>query len=31
MCYKQIMDNPDHALDSTEIFTTVQQIVAGTR
>ena len=29
--YKEIMDNPDHALDSTEIFTTVQKIVAGTR
>jgi glutaredoxin-dependent peroxiredoxin len=29
--YKQIMEDPDHALDSTEIFTAVQKIVAGTR
>jgi glutaredoxin-dependent peroxiredoxin len=27
--YKQIMDDPDHALDSQEIFTIVQNIVAG--
>jgi peroxiredoxin len=25
--YKQVMDNPDHALESAEIFTTVQQIM----
>jgi hypothetical protein len=27
--YKQIMADPDHALDAQEIFTTVQKIVAG--
>jgi peroxiredoxin len=27
--YKRIMEDPDHALDSQEIFTTVQKIVAG--
>ena len=29
--YKQIMENPDHALDATEIFTTVRHIVSGTQ
>jgi peroxiredoxin len=29
--YKRIMDDPDHALDAAEIFTTVQQIVGGTQ
>jgi hypothetical protein len=28
---QQIMEDPDHALDSTEIFTAVQKIVAGTQ
>jgi hypothetical protein len=27
--YKRIMDDPDHALDAQEMFTTVQKIVAG--
>jgi hypothetical protein len=27
--YKRIMEDPDHALDAQEIFTTVQKIVAG--
>jgi peroxiredoxin len=29
--YRQIMEDPDHALDAQEIFTTVQKIVAGMR
>jgi peroxiredoxin len=28
--YQQIMEDPDHALDSEEIFTTVRKIVTGT-
>ena len=27
--YQRIMDDPDHALDAQEMFTTVQKIVAG--
>jgi glutaredoxin-dependent peroxiredoxin len=27
--YKRILEDPDHALDSQEMFTTVQKIVAG--
>ena len=27
--YKRIMEDPDHALDAQEIFTTVENIVAG--
>jgi peroxiredoxin len=29
--YQRIMEDPDHALDAQEIFTTVQNIVAGMR
>jgi peroxiredoxin len=29
--YKRVMEDPDHALDAQEIFTTVQNIVAGMR
>jgi peroxiredoxin len=29
--YKRVMDDPHHALDAQEIFTTVQNIVAGMR
>jgi len=29
--YQQIMEDPDHALDAQEIFTTVEKIVGGTQ
>jgi peroxiredoxin len=29
--YRRVMEDPDHALDAQEIFTTVQNIVAGMR
>jgi peroxiredoxin len=29
--YQQVMEDPDHALDAQEIFTTVEKIVGGTQ